>query len=430
MTTCRFHGSAAEVHIEGSGTVQLTLGDAFSSPFARRVELVGARIGAAGPLVVLEPAGDLEPVEMASEGPAYDVTYGAGETLVVEIRAGGEAGHVRGAVPEMPECEQAWCDVVWTAGQAKKLVVTPASGAQGDVPITGPFPFERPGTFDKEVTAKVTAVTARGARGTLECDAERRELVGAELVWRVGESGALEIKPGLAWRGGELSLSVESEMPPAATAAPWWPWAAGAGAALIAALLAWRIARAGTRRSGGESGTQGDAERGPLPEAPGSGAADVFYSFAPQDEPLLKELIKHLRLLEHRGVIRGWHSRQISAGLDHRKEVDARIDRAKVVLLLVSADYIASDYAYGAEMTRALRRREEGECAVIPVLLRPVAGWEKAPFGKLSVLPRNGRPVTDKEAWPTLDAAFADVAAGVEKALAKAPEGAGTAENR
>jgi hypothetical protein len=163
------------------------------------------------------------------------------------------------------------------------------------------------------------------------------------------------------------------------------------------------------------------APRSPAPapataEAPPAhDAIDLFYSCAPRDEPLREELAKHLCLLESRGV-RSWHERSIRPGESYKEQIEAHLDRAHIVLLLVSADYIASDH-HRAEMARALERHAAGHCKVIPVLLRPVAGWENAPFGGLAPLPRNRRPVTDTEAWRTPDDAFADVAAGLEEAL-------------
>ena len=141
---------------------------------------------------------------------------------------------------------------------------------------------------------------------------------------------------------------------------------------------------------------------------------EVFYSYAHEDEPLLGELLKHLDILKRLGVIRGWHDRKITAGSEWRGEIDWHLDAAGVILLLVSPDFIASDYCYDREMKRALKRHDRGEARVIPVLLRSVADWQDAPFGKLGVAPTDGQPVTS---WPNRDEAFADVACHVRRAV-------------
>jgi TIR domain len=140
---------------------------------------------------------------------------------------------------------------------------------------------------------------------------------------------------------------------------------------------------------------------------------ELFYSYADTDEPLLHELEKHLSLLKHRGLITTWHKRQIAAGSDWKEIVDCHLNTASVILLLISADFLASDYCYGIEMQQALQRHESGQARVVPVLLCPV-DWQGAPFEKFKALPSNGKPIT---LWRNRDAAFADVVQGIRTAL-------------
>ncbi len=88
----------------------------------------------------------------------------------------------------------------------------------------------------------------------------------------------------------------------------------------------------------------------------------LFYSYADKDESLLKEMDKHLSMLKRDGMISEWYNRRISAGQERKDEIDKHLDEADIVLLLVSADFIASDYSYSVEMTKALEKHkvEEG----------------------------------------------------------------------
>lgn len=138
-------------------------------------------------------------------------------------------------------------------------------------------------------------------------------------------------------------------------------------------------------------------------------AVDLFYSYAHEDEPLREELEAHLKILERRGVLRSWHDRHIVAGEDWAGEISDALERADLVLFLVSADFIDSDYCWGKEMTRALERHDAGETVAIPVIVRDVI-WEDAPFARLQGLPEGMKPVT---AWPDRDAAWTSVARGV-----------------
>ncbi|HEX9732192.1 MAG TPA: AAA family ATPase, partial [Thermoanaerobaculia bacterium] len=90
------------------------------------------------------------------------------------------------------------------------------------------------------------------------------------------------------------------------------------------------------------------------------------------------------------------------------------LEKAHVILLLVSPDFIASDFCWSTEMARAMERHEAGTARVIPVLLRPVDNWQEAPFGKLQGLPPGGKAVTEHA---NRDVALRDVTAGIRKAL-------------
>ena len=139
----------------------------------------------------------------------------------------------------------------------------------------------------------------------------------------------------------------------------------------------------------------------------------LFISYAHKDEALQERLSKHLAILKRQGVINEWHDRQITAGAEWEREIDEHLNSAQIILLLVSADFLASDYCYGIEMRRALERHARGEAIVIPVILQP-SDWEGAPFGKLHALPKNAKPITS---WPNRDEAFADVARGIRKVV-------------
>jgi tetratricopeptide (TPR) repeat protein len=140
---------------------------------------------------------------------------------------------------------------------------------------------------------------------------------------------------------------------------------------------------------------------------------EVFYSYAHTDERLRKNLEAHLSNLKRQGIITEWHDRNISAGTDWADEVNTHLNTAHLILLLISADFIASDYCYSLEAKRAIERHEAREARVIPILLRPVE-WKGVPFEKLQALPANAKPVTK---WQNRDDAFLDIAKGIRNAI-------------
>src|SRR5581483_8448289 len=141
---------------------------------------------------------------------------------------------------------------------------------------------------------------------------------------------------------------------------------------------------------------------------------EVFYASAESDASLLEQLERHLSMLRHEGQITTWHRRQIGAGNDWQMELDRHLDTASLILLLISPDFLASDYQYGVELQRAVLRHRANETQILPILLR-ACDWKGAPFDKLQLIPRNGIAITS---WHNLDEAFAEVAREIRTALA------------
>lgn len=140
--------------------------------------------------------------------------------------------------------------------------------------------------------------------------------------------------------------------------------------------------------------------------------AKVFFSYSHADEALRDQLEKQLSLLKRQGVIETWHDRRIGAGQDFGHQIDQHVETDDIILLLVSADFIDSDYCYDIEMKRAMERHEAGEAIVIPVILR-ACDWHGTPFGKLNATPPDGKPVT---LFPDRDQALLEVTKAVRGA--------------
>lgn len=142
-------------------------------------------------------------------------------------------------------------------------------------------------------------------------------------------------------------------------------------------------------------------------------AISLAYSYTHADEELRDELEKHLSILRRLGFISPWHDRQIVPGANWSQEINTHFETAELILLLISPDFLASDYCYGVEMRQALDRHEQGNVKVIPIMLRPV-DWQGAPFERLHGLPRDMKPVT---LWENRDEAFADIARGIRQTI-------------
>ncbi|WP_437679995.1 protein kinase domain-containing protein [Sorangium sp. So ce131] len=142
---------------------------------------------------------------------------------------------------------------------------------------------------------------------------------------------------------------------------------------------------------------------------------NVFYSYSSEDSALFRRLESHIIGLEREGLIRGWHAGLVGAGEDGRAAAAEHLDNADIILLLVTAEYLASR-ACAREAERALERRRAAGARVVPVLVR-ACDWSGAPFRALSPLPSNQVPVTS---WSNPDEAWTDVARGLRTLLSRA----------
>ena len=135
-------------------------------------------------------------------------------------------------------------------------------------------------------------------------------------------------------------------------------------------------------------------------------------SYAHRDERLRDELAKHLSPLRRSALIETWYDRRIIPGTVLDDAIDQCLTTADLILLLISPDFINSDYCYQREMRVALERHRKGTARVIPIILRPV-DWQGTPIGRLLATPRDGKAVTT---WHRRDDAFLDVATSVRRA--------------
>ena len=119
----------------------------------------------------------------------------------------------------------------------------------------------------------------------------------------------------------------------------------------------------------------------------------LLFSYSHKDEELRNELETHLALLKRQGVISSWHDRRITAGSDINHAISSELESSQIILLLVSAHFLASDYCYEKEMKRALEKHADGSAIVIPVILHP-CDWHSALFGDLRATPTDGKPVS------------------------------------
>ncbi|HYT44868.1 MAG TPA: TIR domain-containing protein, partial [Methylomirabilota bacterium] len=121
---------------------------------------------------------------------------------------------------------------------------------------------------------------------------------------------------------------------------------------------------------------------------------------------------------QRQGLINVWYDQDINAGTERQQEIDKHLNEAQIILLLVSPDFLASDYCYSVEIKRALERHAKGESSVVPIILRSCF-WKNAPFGQLQILPKDAKPVAS---WANVDKALLEVAEGIYQVVIELTE--------
>lgn len=135
----------------------------------------------------------------------------------------------------------------------------------------------------------------------------------------------------------------------------------------------------------------------------------VFTSYSHCDEKIKEELIKHLAPLERLNLISEWHDRKIEPGDKWEQAISAELQKADIIILLISIDFINSKYCYDNEMDMALDRAADDRAVVIPVIARSCM-WKIGKFSHLQALPTDGKAIAT---WDDRDAALSAVAEGV-----------------
>lgn len=139
----------------------------------------------------------------------------------------------------------------------------------------------------------------------------------------------------------------------------------------------------------------------------------IFISYAHEDEDYKNKLIKHLIGLKRKSIIKEWHDRKILAGQHLDNEIDAHLLEADIILLMISVDFLNSEYCYEKEMQKALEMHNKNTARVIPIILRK-CDWMDSPFSKLNALPTDAK---DIKGWDDEDEAYMNIISGIKDVI-------------
>lgn len=145
----------------------------------------------------------------------------------------------------------------------------------------------------------------------------------------------------------------------------------------------------------------------------------AFISYTHADEALKDQFLLHLGPLRREGLIRVWHDRMLNPGDHLDQNIQRELASSDLIILLISAAFLNSEYCFEEEMKRAFARQRAGGAKVVAVILRPCQ-WQNVPVGdgmtlsSFLAVPRDGKPVTR---WADPDEAFDDAAGAIRKMI-------------
>lgn len=139
----------------------------------------------------------------------------------------------------------------------------------------------------------------------------------------------------------------------------------------------------------------------------------IFISYSHKDETHKDSLEDHLSTLKTNGQIETWNDRKIAAGQKWEDEISDNLKEAEIILFLMSASFLASEYCQNIEAKTAIERHKRGEAVLIPVVVRP-SDWVNSPFGSFQALPKDAQAITK---WEDEDEAWLNVIQGIRKVI-------------
>jgi TIR domain len=132
----------------------------------------------------------------------------------------------------------------------------------------------------------------------------------------------------------------------------------------------------------------------------------AFISYSHHDKAALERLHVHLKNLTRGGHIETWYDRDILAGSDLNAEIERELEAADLFLLLVSPDFIASDYCIEREMARALERHATGKARVVPIIVEECDWKAMGELRQLKAVPTDGKAISE---WANANTAYLNV---------------------
>lgn len=120
----------------------------------------------------------------------------------------------------------------------------------------------------------------------------------------------------------------------------------------------------------------------------------IFISYSRNDEDWKNRLLIHLNVLQKEGLIEIWDDSRIETGATWYPILQNAMATADIAILLISANYLSSDFIFKEEVSYLLQRRPVENLIIFPIILKPCAWQQIGWISKIQLRPKNGRPIS------------------------------------
>nr|VFJ42625.1 MAG: TIR domain-containing protein [Candidatus Kentron sp. FM]VFJ43321.1 MAG: TIR domain-containing protein [Candidatus Kentron sp. FM]VFK05488.1 MAG: TIR domain-containing protein [Candidatus Kentron sp. FM] len=120
---------------------------------------------------------------------------------------------------------------------------------------------------------------------------------------------------------------------------------------------------------------------------------EIFICYAREDRVHKDDLVKYIKPLKRDGRIRDWHDGLIEPGADWQPEIAAALERCHMALLLISADFLNSEFIYSVELKRLFERRRDTGIRIVPIIVRPCLWKEDKRLKGLQAMPQGDKAI-------------------------------------
>lgn len=122
-------------------------------------------------------------------------------------------------------------------------------------------------------------------------------------------------------------------------------------------------------------------------------AVKIFISYAEKDKEFYDELVEFIAPMRREGSIETWDMSQVMPGDEWELTAEEELEKAQVILFLVSPSLMGNDYFHEVELKNALKRESRDEVVVVPILIRPTL-VRGTPLGKFQMIPRKFQSIS------------------------------------